>query len=79
MFLTPPEAEQSFKTTIDELIRRCLNNNQKLVLGTFITTKLMEELKKSQNEFSEYANELDDYIKNQYIDCCCFKKCFCSS
>lgn len=53
--------------------------NDLLMLGKAITTKLMKELKESRSEFSEYANELDDYIKNQYINCCCFKKYLCSN
>lgn len=69
MFLTPPETEQSFKATIDELIRNCLNNNRKLIpeqlperLSVGIAAWLIESIKRETTDLDKTAIKAADRL-----------------
>lgn len=51
--------------------------NDLLMFGSFVTQKLIEELKKCKDEFSECVNKIEEYIKDQYREECCLKKFCC--
>jgi len=62
MFLIPPETEQSFKASIDELIRSCLNNDKKIIpeqlpesLSVGCAAWLIESIKQKTTDLDKTA------------------------
>ncbi|STX38811.1 hypothetical protein [Legionella feeleii] len=51
--------------------------NDLLIFGSRITQKLIEDLRRCKDEFSECVNKIEEYIKDHYREECCLKKFCC--